>query len=262
MTESRGGRGRAARCGSKSLQPAAKPSPRVQTFRSFGAGVPLEQVSRHAVVYTDASAKATFNGLAVSGVLTGPQLHWHINCLELLAVHLALNRLKRCLRGEHVLVRTDSTATIAYINRQGGLRSRRMSQLARHHLLWSRMHLRSLRAIHIPGLLNRTADELSRAALPGEWRLHPQTVQLIWRRFGLAQLDLFVSLETSHCQWFYSLTEGTLGTDALAHSWPRGLRKYAFLPVSLLTQTLCTIREEEEQILLVAPYWHTRTSQS
>ncbi len=93
------------------------------------AGVPLEQVSRHAVVYTDASAKgwgATFNGLAVSGVWTGPQLHWHINCLELLAVHLALNRLKRRLRGEHVLVRTDSTATVAYINRQGGLRSRRM----------------------------------------------------------------------------------------------------------------------------------------
>ncbi len=206
------------------------------------AGVSLEQVSRHAVVYTDASAKgwgATFNGHAVSGVWTGPQLHWHINCLELLAVHLALNRLKRRLRGEHVLVRTDNTATVAYINRQGGLRSRRMSQLARHLLLWSRKHLRSLRAIHIPGLLNRTADELSRAAHPGEWRLHPQTVQLIWRRFGLAQVDLFTSLETSHCQLFYSLTDGTLGTDALAHSWPRGLRKYAFPPVSLLAQTLC-----------------------
>ncbi len=53
------------------------------------------------------------------------------------------------------------------------------SQLVRHLLLWSRKHLRSLRAIHIPGLLNRTADELSRAALPGEWRIHPQTVQLI-----------------------------------------------------------------------------------
>ncbi len=202
---------------------------------------------------------ATFNGHAVSGVWTDPQLHWHINCLELLAVHLALNRLKRRLRGEHVLVRTDNTATVAYINRQGGLRSRRMSQLARHLLLWSRKHLRSLRAIHIPGLLNRTADELSRAALPGEWRLHPQTVQLIWRRFGLAQVDLFASLETSHCQLFYSLTDGTLGTDALAHSWPRGLRKYAFPPVSLLAQTLCKVREEEEQILLVAPYWPTRT---
>ncbi|XDV16040.1 hypothetical protein PO909_015922 [Leuciscus waleckii] len=58
---------------------------------------------------------------------------------------------------------------------------------------------------------------------------------------------------------FYSLTEGTLGTDSLAHSWPRGLRKYAFPPVSLLAQTLRKIREDEEQVILVAPYWHNRT---
>ncbi len=32
------------------------------------------------------------------------------------------------------------------------------------------------------------------------------------RCFGLAQVDLFASLETSHCQLFYSLPEGTLGT--------------------------------------------------
>ncbi len=195
------------------------------------AGVPLEQVSRHAVVFTDASATgwgATYNGHAVLGVWTGPQLRWHINCLELLAVRLALSRLRGRLQGKDVLVRTDNTATVAYINRQGGLRSRRMSQLARHLLLWSQKHLRSLRAIHIPGVLNRAADELSRAALPGEWRLHPQAVQLIWSRFGVAQVDLFASPETTHCQWFYSLTEATLGTDALAHSWPQGLRKYAF----------------------------------
>ncbi len=82
------------------------------------------------------------------------------------------------------------------------------------------------------------------------------------QRFGLAQVDLFASLETSHCQLFYSLPEGTLGTDALAHSWSRGLRKYAFPPVSLLAQTLCKVREEEEQILLVAPYWPILGSQS
>ncbi len=73
------------------------------------------------------------------------------------------------------------------------------------------------------------------------------------------QVDLFASPETTHCQEFYSLTEATLGTDALAHSWPRGLRKYAFPPVSLLAQTLCKIREDEEQVLLVAPYWPNRT---
>ncbi len=227
------------------------------------AGVPLEQVSRHAVVFTDASATgwgATYNRHAVSGLWTGPQLHWHINCLELLAVRLALGRLKGPLHGKHVLIRTDNTATVAYINRQGGLRSRRMWQLARHLLLWSQKHLRSLRAIHIPGMLNRAADELSRQpALPGEWRLHPQVVQLIWGLFGAAQVDLYASPDSTHCQLFYSLTEGTLGTDALVHSWPQGLRKYAFPPVSLLAQTLCKVREDEEQVLLVAPYWPSRT---
>ncbi len=233
----------------------------VRPLVSLGRSAPRAGVP-HAVVFTDASATgwgATYNGQAVSGVWTGPQRHWHINCLELLAVYLALGRLKGPLRGKHVLVRTDNTATVAYINHQGGLRSRRMSQLARHLLLWSQKHLRSLRAIHIPGVLYRVADKLSRAALPGEWRLHPQVVQLIWGEFGVAQVDLFASPGTSHCQLFYSLSGGTLGTDALAHSWPRGLRKYAFPPVSLLAQTLCKVREDEERVLLVAPYWPNRT---
>ncbi len=52
-----------------------------KTFRPWSdpsflrAGVPLEQVSRHAVVFTDASTTgwgATYNGHAVSGVWTGP----------------------------------------------------------------------------------------------------------------------------------------------------------------------------------------------
>ncbi|KAI2664149.1 ORF V: Enzymatic polyprotein [Labeo rohita] len=142
------------------------------------AGVPLGQVSRHLVVYTDASSTgwgAVCNGQAPSGSWTGPRLQWHINCLELLAVLLALRRFRPMLRHKHVLVRTDSTATVAYINHQGGLRSRRMSQLARHLLLWSQTWLKSLRAVHIPGELNRAADQLSRQSThPGEWRLHPQ----------------------------------------------------------------------------------------
>ncbi len=53
------------------------------------AGVPLEQVSRHTVVTTDASSTgwgATCNGQAASGLWTGPRLLWHINCLELWSV--------------------------------------------------------------------------------------------------------------------------------------------------------------------------------
>ncbi len=85
-------------------------------------------------------------------------------------------------------------------------------------------------------------------------------VHLIWGLFKAAQVDLFASPDSAHCQLFYSLTEGTLGTDALAHSWPQGLRKYVFTPVSLLAQTLCKVREDEEQVMLVAPYWPSQTS--
>ncbi len=74
-----------------------------------------------------------------------------------------------------------------------------------------------------------------------------------------AQVNLVVFHQSSHCQLYFSLTEGPLGTDALAHSWPRALRKYAFPTVSLLAQTLCKVREDEEQVLLVAPYWPTQT---
>ncbi len=227
------------------------------------AGVPLEQVSRHTVVTTDASSTgwgATCNGQAASGLWTGPRLLWHINCLELWAVHLALRQFRPLLSGKHVLVRTDNTAAVSYINRLGGIRSHRMSQLARHLLLWSHTQFKSLRAVHIPGQLNRAADALSRQlTFPGEWRLHPETIRLIWSRFGEAQVDLFASPKSSHCQLYFSLTEGPLGTDALAHSWTRALHNYAYPLVSLLAQTLCKLREDEEQVLLVAPHWPNRT---
>ncbi len=100
---------------------------------------------------------AMCNGHAAAGLWTGPQLQWHINCLELLAVWLALRRFRTLLHEKHIPVRSDNTATVAYINHQGGLRSRRMSQLARHLLLWSQKHLRSLRAVHVPGELNCAA---------------------------------------------------------------------------------------------------------
>ncbi len=194
------------------------------------------------------------------GLWTGPQLLWHINCLQLWTVHLALRQFRPLLLGKHVLVRKDNTAAVSCINRLGGIRLHRMSQLARHLLLWSHTQFKSLRAVHIPGKLNRAADALSRQLKsPGEWWLHSETIRLIWSRFGEAQIDLFAAYESSHCQLYFSLNEGFLCTDSLAHSWPQALRKYAFAPVSLLAQTLCKLREDEEQVLLVAPHWPTQT---
>ncbi|KAL0180842.1 hypothetical protein M9458_023248, partial [Cirrhinus mrigala] len=61
---------------------------------------------KHLVVYTDASSTGwgtVCNGQAASGSWTGPRLQWHITCLELLAVHLALRRFRPMLRHKHML---------------------------------------------------------------------------------------------------------------------------------------------------------------
>ncbi len=73
----------------------------------------------------------------------------------------------------HVIVRTDNMAVVSHINRQGGSRSRTLDRLARHLLLWSQDKFLSLRAVHVPGVLNLAADFLSRQKLkPGEWLLN------------------------------------------------------------------------------------------
>lgn len=53
------------------------------------------------------------------------QLQWNINCLELKAVFV---------RDYHVLIQTDNTVVLSYINHKGGIRSH---QLQRRFLLWA-----------------------------------------------------------------------------------------------------------------------------
>ncbi len=145
-------------------------------------------------------------------------LFWHINCLELRAVFLALKYFLPVLGEHHVIVRTDNMAVVSHINRQGGSRSRTLDRLARHLLLWSQDKFLSLRAVHVPGVLNLAADFLSRQKLkPGEWMLNRQTVSQIWDLFGKAEVDLFASQESSQCPLWFSLNfPTTLGIEAFA----------------------------------------------
>ncbi len=69
-------------------------------------------------------------------------------------MHLALRQFRPLLLGKHVLIRTDNTAAVLNINRLGGIRSHRMSQLARHLLLWSPTQFKSLHAVSSSPLLS------------------------------------------------------------------------------------------------------------
>ncbi len=154
----------------------------------------------------------------VAQVLWGdPHLMWHLNCLEMLTVFQALKQFIPNLRGHHVLVHTDNTLVVSYINRQGGLRSRPLCRLACQILLWAQGNLLSLRAVYIPEQLNQGADILLRQGLrPGEWKLHTEVMEQIWKKFGRAQVDLFASREISQCSLLV-LSDSTSSTGAWCH---------------------------------------------
>ncbi|KAL0147482.1 hypothetical protein M9458_057222 [Cirrhinus mrigala] len=181
---------------------------------------------RRVTLATDASLTgwgAVMSGHPARGLWSGRQLTWHINCLEMLAVFRALKHFLPDLRDRHVLVRTDNTSVVSYINHQGGLRSRPLYKLAHQILVWSQDKLLSLRAVYVPGHLNLGADILSRQGpRPGEWMLHPEVVKQIWRVFGPAQVDLFATRENTQCPLWYSLVHpAPLGLDAMVQTWPR-----------------------------------------
>ncbi len=217
---------------------------------------------RRVTLATDASLTgwgAVMSGHPARGLWSGHHLTWHINCLEMLAVFRALKHFLPDLRNHNVLVRTDNTAVVSYINHQGGLRSRPLCKLAHQILVWSQDKFLSLRAVYIPGHLNVGADILSRQGpRPGEWRLHPEVVKQIWRVFGQAQVDLFATHQTSHCPLWYSLTHpAPLGLDAMVQTWPR-LRLYTFPPIALLPGVLERVHRDGVRLLLVAPFWPGR----
>ncbi|KAJ8015947.1 hypothetical protein DPEC_G00001990 [Dallia pectoralis] len=176
---------------------------------------------------------------------------------QLETVQLVLTHFAPRLRDRDVLIRSDNRATVAYINRQGGVRSPVLHEAATRLWLWAHRHLRSLSAVHVPGRQNVGADLMSRGGpRDDDWRLNPEIVSLIWERFGEARADLFAARENAQCRLWFSLRaqDGPpLGTDAFAHhSWPKGLL-YTFPPLSCLARLLARVKADHLTAIVVAP---------
>ncbi len=223
-------------------------------------GVKLGPLCSRETITTDASQAgwgAVWRGNPVQGKWDASWIGEHINLLELEAVFRALIHFLPQLQEKQVIVRSDSTTVVSYINHQGGVRSVSLHRKARDLLLWAHARGVSLRAVHLPGEDNVAAYLLSRGdPRPGEWRLHPALIQAIWLRFGKAKVDLFATQENTHCPLWYSMVgpRGPLGVDALANKWPPVLL-YAFPPFPLLPAVLAKVRILKAKVLLVTPDW-------
>ena len=63
------------------------------------------------------------NEFIARGTWSLPESKLHINYLELKAVFLALKEFQKLCIGKMVLVATDNSTVVAYINKEGGMRS-------------------------------------------------------------------------------------------------------------------------------------------
>ena len=144
------------------------------------SGIPIRPFQADYPIFTDASSQgwgAHMGDSKVSGFWTRIDRRLHINCLELKAVIRALQHWAPLLQGHQVMIATDNSTVVSYINKQGGTRSHSLLRLTVKLLLWLEAQDIVVRARHIPGCLNVIADHLSRPnqPIPTEWSLHPRS---------------------------------------------------------------------------------------
>lgn len=216
------------------------------------------------VVTTDASLLgwgAVLGGLSLQGKWSASERSLPINLLEIRAVYLALSAWSDRLKGLPVRIQSDNVTAVAYINHQGGTRSRAAQREVNRILTWAEKYVPCISAVFIPGIDNWRADYLSRQqVLPGEWTLHPDIFQSICQRWGTPDVDLFASRFNARVGNFLSRTRDPLayGTDALVFPWDQFSLMYAFPPLQLLPRLLRRVKSEGRPVILVAPAWPRR----
>ena len=132
---------------------------------------------------------------STKGLWSHKEKRLHINVLELKAVSLALRSFRDQCENQTVLVATDNSTVVAYINKQGGTHSAEMCVLLWKIMTWCHDYHITLKARHIPGCLNAMADLLSRSnqVQSTEWSLHPQVFKQICQKWFTPHVDLFAT---------------------------------------------------------------------
>ena len=86
--------------------------------------------------------------------------------------------------------------------KEGGMRSGSLCALLRRALSWCNLRQICLRACHIPGWLNVTAEKLSKhwQVIQTEWLLHLEVFIQIFRRWHLPRIDLSATRYNNQCE--------------------------------------------------------------
>ena len=230
-------------------------------------GCPLTPFQPDLFLVTDASTRgwgAHLQGMQASGLWTAQDSAAHINILELKAVLLAAQQLLPKVDPSltNLLVVSDNTTVVAYINHQGGTLSHSLTILVRQFLLETYDLGITVRARHIPSAMNVWADSLSRGGqiLQSEWSILPSLLLKVWRAWFRPMVDLFATRFNARLPLFVSPVPDPLAleVDAFSISWAN-LDSYAFPPLGspkLLARLLAKLSQSQNStMILIAPCW-------
>ena len=225
-------------------------------------GQPLHPLKHALQIFTDASKEgwgAHLNERTARGTWSLSESKLHINHLEIKAVFLALKEFQDLCSNNIVLVATNNTTVVAYINKEGGMKSGFLCALLWRILSWCTRKRVTLKAHHIPGRLNVIADKLSRLGqtIQTEWSLHPEVFPAICSRWHQPQVDLFATRFNNKLPQFVSPVPDpqAWAVDALSLSW-ENLDPYTFPPAAILGKVVEKLQYYPcNRIILITPGW-------
>ena len=141
----------------------------------------------------------------------------HMNVLELKAVSLALKRFKDQCQNQTVLVATDNSTAVAYINKQGKTHLAEICALPGKIMTWCHHY----QITGFPGCLNVMAGSLSRSTQvqSTQWSLHPQVFKQICQKWFFSNIDLFTTPLNHKLPMYISPVPDQHAWDALNIPW-------------------------------------------
>ena len=241
----------------------------IRWWSSVGDSLPFRSLSPFVAtqeLYCDASLTGwgswTSEGKEAFGAWSAEEAVLHINVLEGLSVLFAFKCFYKSTYNSSILVRSDNTSVVAYINKQGGTGCSSLCDIALE--LWDFCVSRniSISASHLSGVKNVRADKLSRMEHSDHSYFLCQDVfdaVADTLDFSLA-VDCFASRLNFKIPKFISHYYDPLSFWVNAFSLAWSDKVYLFPPIPVIHRVLDKFMADGTgRGLLICPYWPSQS---
>ena len=239
----------------------------LEWWASCGSSLPprsLSSFSADFTLFSDASNSgwgAWYLNHSVYGPWSLAESKEHINIRELKSVLLSFLSLFRSTYSCSILIRSDNSTVVSYINKQGGTSCKILCNLALDLWQFCIIHNINISALHIAGELNSRADKLSRLKVSDhDYSLSLSLFTSLSKAISFPlKVDLFASRLNFKISNYISWHNDPYSSlvNAFSFKWLENV--YLFPPIPLIDKAL--IKFEQDKVLnglIICPYWPSK----